>query len=92
MDQCDCHRHGVVEFARALKAEAGREIGVHASISVARTLLAAGVVDELRLVIAPTIAGRGRRLLDGLRSMRLELIRGTSSPTGHQLVDYRLIH
>jgi dihydrofolate reductase len=82
----------LVAFARALKAEAGGEIGVHASISVAQTLLAAGVVDELRLVVAPAVAGRGRRLLDGMPSIRLELNRGTSSPTGHQLLDYRVIH
>ena len=53
--------------------------------------VAAGVVDELRLVIAPTIAGRGRRLLDGLPAIRLESIRSTTSPTGHLLVDYRVI-
>ena len=81
----------LVEFARALKHEAGGDIGVHASISVAQALLAAGVVDELRLVVAPAIAGRGRRLLDGLPSIGLELIRSTSSPTGHQVADYRVI-
>jgi dihydrofolate reductase len=81
---------GLVEFVRGLKNEVGRDIGVHASISVAQTLLAAGVVDELRLVIAPAIAGRGRRLLDGLPSIPLELIRSTASPTGYQLVDYRV--
>src|SRR3954468_22745465 len=81
----------LVEFVRALKDEAGGDVGVHASISVAQTLLAAGVVDELRLVVVPTIAGRGRRLLDGLPSIRLELIRSASSPAGHQLVDYRVI-
>ena len=68
----------------------GADIGVHASISVAQTLLAAGVVDELRLVIAPAIAGSGRRLLDGLPAMRLESIRSTTSPTGAQLADYRV--
>jgi dihydrofolate reductase len=80
----------LVEFVRALKEEAGGDVGVHASISVAQALLAAGVVDELRLVIAPTVVGRGRRLLDGLPPIRLELIGGTSSPTGHQVVDYRV--
>ena len=80
----------LVEFARDLKQQPGGDIGVHASISVARTLLAAGVVDELRLAIAPVIAGSGRRLLDGLPSTRLELIRGVTSPTGHLLVDYRI--
>lgn len=42
-----------VEFARRLKEGEGGDIGVHASISVARALLEGGVVDELRLVIAP---------------------------------------
>jgi riboflavin biosynthesis pyrimidine reductase len=56
-----------------------------------QTLLAAGVVDELRLVIAPTIAGRGRRLLDGLPAIRLESIRSALSPTGYLLVDYSVM-
>ncbi len=80
----------LVEFVRHLKNRPGRDIGVHASISVARTLLAADVVDELRLVIAPAIAGKGRRLLDGLPSARLESIRSATSPTGYLLVDYRI--
>jgi dihydrofolate reductase len=82
---------GLVEFVRDLKNGAGGDIGVHASISVAQALLAADIVDELRLVIAPRIVGSGRRLLDGLPSLRLESIRSTASPTGYLLVDYRLI-
>jgi dihydrofolate reductase len=81
---------GLVEFVRDLKDRPGGDIGVHASISVAQSLLAADVVDELRLVIAPRIVGSGRRLLDGLPSTRLEPIRNTTSPTGYLLVDYRL--
>lgn len=81
----------VIDFVRDLKGGTGDDIGVHASISVAQALLASDVVDELRLVIAPTIVGRGRRLLDGLPSTRLESIRSTTSPTGHLLVDYRLV-
>jgi dihydrofolate reductase len=82
---------GLVEFVRDLKQQSGDDIGVHASISVAQALLAADVVDELRLVIAPRILGRGRRLLDGLPSIRLESIRSATSPTGYLLVDYRVI-
>ena len=82
---------GPVEFVRALREQPGGDIGVHASISLVRTLLAAGVVDELRLVIAPVIAGGGRRLLDGLPPIRLEALRSTTSPSGHLLVDYRVI-
>ena len=81
----------LVEFVRDLKQRPGGDIGVHASISVAQALLAADVVDELRLVIAPTIAGHGRRLFDGLPSIRLESIRSETSPTGSLLVAYRVV-
>ena len=82
---------GLVDFVRDLKNRPGGDIGVHASILVAQALLAADVVDELRLVIAPRIVGRGRRLLDGLPSIQLESIRSEISPTGYLLVDYRVI-
>jgi len=81
----------LVEFVRDLTQQPGGDIGVHASISVAQALLAAGVVDELRLVIAPSIAGSGRRFLEGVPSVRLESIRSETSPTGSLLVAYRVI-
>lgn len=82
---------GLIEFVRELQGQPGGDIGVHASISIAQALLAAGVVDELKLVIVPTIAGSGRRLLDGLPAQRLDLIRSATSPTGKLLVDYRVV-
>jgi dihydrofolate reductase len=81
----------LVEFVRDLRQQPGGDIGVHASISVAQALLAASVVDELRLVIGPMIVGHGRRLLDDLPSIELELIRSEISPTGYLLVDYRVV-
>jgi dihydrofolate reductase len=80
----------LIEFVRDLRDRPGGDIGVHASISVAQALLAGGVVDELRLVIAPTIVGSGRRLLDGLPGIRLESIRNSTSPTGFLLAHYRV--
>ncbi len=82
---------GLVEFVRDLKQQTGGDVGVHASISVAQALLAAGVVDELRLVIGPRIVAHGRRLLDRLPSIQLETIRSELSPTGSLLVGYRVI-
>lgn len=81
---------GLVEFVRELKQTEGGDIGVHASISVARALLAADVVDELRLTIAPVVAGRGRRLLDDLPQIRLELLHSIGSPSGYLIADYRV--
>src|SRR6202161_423082 len=82
---------GLVEFVRDLKQQRGGDVGVHASISVAQALLAAGGVGELRLVIAPRIAGRGRRLLRGLPPIELASIRSEVSLTGYLLADYRVI-
>jgi dihydrofolate reductase len=81
----------LAEFVRGLKAQPGRDIGVHASISVTRGLLAAGVLDELRVVVAPAIIGSGKRLLDGLPPLKLQTIRSSTSPSGHLLVDYRVL-
>jgi dihydrofolate reductase len=81
----------LVDFVRDLKQQRGGDVGVHASISVAQALLAADVVDELRVVIAPRIAGSGRRLLDGLPSIQLESIQSETSPAGYLLVGYRVI-
>jgi dihydrofolate reductase len=83
---------GLVDLVRRLKAEQGGDIGVHGSISVTRALLAAGLVDELRLVVAPTVAGTGQRLFDGVPAVRLETVRGSASPSGYLLVRYRVLH
>lgn len=79
----------LLDFVRELKSRAGGDIGVHGSISVARALISAGLVDELRLVIAPIIAGEGRRLFEPEHSMSLELIRSISTPSGYVIADYR---
>jgi dihydrofolate reductase len=80
----------LVDFVAGLSKQDGGDVGVHASISVAQTLLTAGVVDELRLVIAPRIVGAGRRLLDNVPEIALECIRADRSPAGYLLADYRL--
>ncbi len=80
----------LVDFVRDLKGRPGGDIGVHGSISVTRTLLTAGVLDELRLVIAPTIAGTGERLFDGVPLVRFETLRALASPSGYLLVDLRV--
>jgi len=38
----------------------------------------------------PVVAGRGRRLLDGLPEIRLELIQSVATPAGYLLTDYRI--
>jgi hypothetical protein len=41
-------------------------------------------------VTAPTIAGAGRKILDGLPPIRLAPIRGVISALGYLILDYRV--
>ena len=45
-----------------LKQQPGRELQIHGSARLGQAMLAAGLVDDLRLVIAPVVVGTGRRL------------------------------
>jgi dihydrofolate reductase len=61
------------EIAR-VKAETNGVILVAGSGKLFETLLAHDLVDELRLMVFPTILGRGRRLFpDGIERLRLAL-------------------
>ena len=79
------------DLVRRLRAEPGGDIGVHGSIRLARSLLKAGLVDELRLVVAPAYGFGGRRLFEDVGDVRrLELVSVSPSPTGSVLLSYRL--
>ena len=79
------------DFVADLKAGTGGDIGVHGSITLVHSLLRAGLVDELELVITPVVAGAGRRLFEhGDGVQRFELTRSVTSPSGALLVGYRV--
>lgn len=82
--------HGdAVEHVAQLRLGEGGDIGVHGSLQLVRSLLGAGLVDELRLVIAASVAGGGRRLLEQpLPPSRWRLVTGRSSSSGAQLLHY----
>jgi dihydrofolate reductase len=53
----------------------GGDIGIHGSLSLARDLLAAGLVDDVRIVLAPSLAGNGVRLFgSGAQLQRFNLV------------------
>ena len=79
-----------VEHVTSLKQESGGDIGIHGSIELAQSLLRAGLVDDLHLVIAPTVAGAGRRLFDGADLQKLDLVALDRSPAGSTFAHYRM--
>jgi dihydrofolate reductase len=78
------------EFINELKQRSGGDIGVHGSIALTQSLLEEGLVDELRLVIAPAVQMHGRRLFDRGLSRRLTLTSHIASPSGYLLLDFQL--
>ena len=82
----------VADYVRDLKQQSDGDIGIHGSTELARSLIAARLVDELRLVIPPTIAGHGKRLFPDDSAMDLQpfhLVEIQKTPKGTLFLHYR---
>ncbi len=80
----------VEDYVADLKGRPGGDIGIHGSIALAQSLLRARLVNELRLVVAPVVAGPGRRLFDDRDEVqRLELLDLAPSASGTLFLTYR---
>ncbi len=64
---------------RAKEAAGDRTVSIAGGASTVQQYLRAGLIDELRLHIAPVVLGAGERLLDGVGDLRLEQLEVTSS-------------
>ena len=78
-------------YAQA-QAAAGGAISIAGGASCARQAIAAGLVDEIDLQIAPVILGSGERLFDGSEAGEpaLELVRVLEAP-GVARLRYRVL-
>jgi dihydrofolate reductase len=75
----------------ALKRATGKDIIIQNSTRLARSLLAAGLVDELALIIAPVVLGKGRPLFADLpRQLELERLELEPVDDGAIVVRYRV--
>jgi dihydrofolate reductase len=74
----------LVEAVTALKHQPGdSHIAMSGSVSVVRQLLAAGLLDELRLLVHPIAVRKGMRLFDeGERPIPLRLLSSATFSTG----------
>jgi dihydrofolate reductase len=80
----------LVDRVSALREQPGGDIYVYGSLSLVQTLLAAGLVDELVLMIEPITLGGGKTLFpsDG-EARTFELISAETAKTGVQVCRYR---
>ncbi|WP_433511741.1 dihydrofolate reductase family protein [Nonomuraea sp. CA-143628] len=68
-------------LAQAREAAGDRDVAIAGGAQTVNQYLAAGLIDELRLHVAPVILGRGERLFDGVGDTNLEPV-GEVSGTG----------
>ena len=74
---------------RALKQQDGANLLTWGSADMVQQLLAAGLVDELRLMIYPVVLGHGKRLFsDNAQPSAFTLAHSISTPTGVLLTRY----
>jgi dihydrofolate reductase len=59
-------------LAQAREAAAGKDVAIAGGAKTVQQYLSAGLIDELRLHIAPLILGAGERLLDGVENLQVE--------------------
>jgi dihydrofolate reductase len=73
-----------------LRGQNGGDLLIWGSASLARALLAEGLVDELNLMIEPILLGGGKRIFpdDGL-ARALQLVTSVTASTGTQICTYR---
>ena len=78
----------VVPAVRALKDQVG-DVALAGSGTLFRALLAAGLIDEMRITLDPLVLGTGLRLFAGVPVTGFELVERIDLPKGVQYLAYR---
>lgn len=82
--------HDVFDVIAELKQRPGKDIGINGSGTLVRSLLTAGLVDELRLLVHPVVVGRGKHLFEqGAKGIGLELAGSAVFGNGVLSLTYR---
>lgn len=84
-------RGDAVEAVRNLKQDGSGPLSTIGSLSLSRTLVAAGLVDRFRVVMFPVITGAtgAERIYDGYPDLALEMTDHRTFDGSIQLVEYR---
>lgn len=77
-----------VATVRELKGQSGKDIWLWGSLRLMRSLLDAGVVDEVQLRVCPTSRGKGTHVFEDRQDM--ELLEATGFENGIVLLRYAI--
>ncbi len=79
------------DIVRDVKSATDGDVGVHASITLAKSLLAAGLVDELCLSVGRVLDPVGPRLFDTVTDrVEMQLLEGVPTSSGSLWLRYGL--
>jgi dihydrofolate reductase len=83
---------GIESALEQARAAAGdQDVSIAGGASTVNQYLAAGLLDEMHLHIAPVLLGAGERLLEGVGDLQLEPIAVVASPAATH-IKYRIVH
>jgi dihydrofolate reductase len=77
-----------VATIRELKEQSGKDIWLWGSLKLMHSLLHAGVIDEVRMLVCPVSRGQGTRIFEDRQD--LKLLEGTSFENGLVLLRYEI--
>ncbi|MGH2701923.1 MAG: dihydrofolate reductase family protein, partial [Actinomycetota bacterium] len=73
---------------RELKEQSGKDIWLWGSLKLMHSLLDAGVIDEVRMLVCPASRGKGTRIFEDWQD--LELVEATGFENGLVLLRYEI--
>lgn len=90
MEQHQLLGANVGEEIAKIKTQAGRNLFVFGGADLAGTLMQAGLIDEIRLIVNPVILGSGMPMFKGLRqALRLRPLQPKVFQNWNILMEYQ---
>jgi dihydrofolate reductase len=85
-------RENVVEELTKLKQEPGKDLVIFGSMSLARSLMESGLIDEFQFTISPVFLGKGKSFIRSIeKKIPLELLASETLESGIVGLHYKVV-